>query len=325
MEIYQDVIQERDEEISRLKLLVVDDLTESVRERSLSCEKQPDSTSQAPRGPALSHIEDPKMAQIVRFYEDLTNLVITDITKPQSARHVQLKDWLLTCVYSYRDVGDTRSPAACELLFLCKFLGLLSSYVLHSLLFQTATIPWTEWQSAGRTKGQEWPCRVITLYTTWPGKRDGRICQVSRVSQKTFHFWPKSTCYVSTNATWRGGWGRSLRRDPSRWLNQWGCFCNIFVYSLMISQELILWCWFNYNWFYGESTSGPCRSSIYNWTFVLVPFWCRISLGAWRTIPIMKPSHLLQALFVLFFPIGIQLEIFWLNGTWRELCPPHSE
>jgi hypothetical protein len=139
---YQDAIRERDntvkardQEISELKasgtlsnffplleffdyipFCPVDDLryelqAEIERGKSLSSQKQPDSASRARRGRVLNQNEDPKMAEVVRFYEDLTNLLVTDI-KPQPARYLQLEDWLLTCVYSHRDVVATRSSPA---------------------------------------------------------------------------------------------------------------------------------------------------------------------------------------------------------------------
>lgn len=78
-------------------------------------QRPPDSASRR-RGRLLSQNEDPKMAEVVRFYEDLTNLLVTDI-KPQPARFLNQEDWLLTCVYSHRDVADTGSTSAKSMFF----------------------------------------------------------------------------------------------------------------------------------------------------------------------------------------------------------------
>lgn len=148
MKTYQDAIRERDQivkdrddEISGLKasgmvslllllklsdliLYLVDDLRyelqlEIERAKSLSSQKPPDSASRGRQGRVLGPNEDPKMAEVVRFYEDLTNLLVTDI-KPQPGRYLLLEDWLLTCVYSYRDVVDARSSSKSVLFFFCK-------------------------------------------------------------------------------------------------------------------------------------------------------------------------------------------------------------
>lgn len=90
---------------------------EIERTKSLSSQRQPKIAARARRGRVLSPNEDPKMAEVVRFYEDLTDLLVTDI-KPQPARYLQLDDWLLTCLYTYQDVvGKGSSPAKSMLLF----------------------------------------------------------------------------------------------------------------------------------------------------------------------------------------------------------------
>lgn len=102
---------------------------EIERAKGLSAQRPPDSVSRH-RGRVLSQNEDPKMAEVVRFYEDLTNLLVTDI-KPQPARHLQQEDWHLTCVYSHQDVTDTGSTSAKSMLFSAFVILASLSQLLH--------------------------------------------------------------------------------------------------------------------------------------------------------------------------------------------------
>jgi len=53
----------------------------------------------------VSSSQDPKLSQIVRFYEDLTNLIIPHI-KMQPGRFLDTPEWILNCCYTYNDVTD---------------------------------------------------------------------------------------------------------------------------------------------------------------------------------------------------------------------------
>lgn len=138
--LYKAAIQERDEELKKKgeengklqtsgvahptilpSLFFTTGLVQDVRyelqleiERSKgladkSTRKQPDPTFQTRRGrlPGLS--EDPKISQLVKFYEDLTNILIVDV-KPQPARHPPLEEWVITCLYSHQDMLDKSKP-----------------------------------------------------------------------------------------------------------------------------------------------------------------------------------------------------------------------
>ena len=158
VDLYKAAIQERDEELKKkgeengklqtsgvvypnlTKHIFTTGLVQDMRyelqleiERSKgladkSTRKQPDPTFQTRRGrlPGLS--EDPKISQLVKFYEDLTNLLIVDV-KPQPARHPPLEEWVITCLYSHQDMLDKSKPTksgsfpVCYNTLLSKFLS----------------------------------------------------------------------------------------------------------------------------------------------------------------------------------------------------------
>lgn len=111
---------------------------EIERAKSLSSQKQLDSAPRARRGRVLSQNEDPKMAELVRFYEDLTNLLVTDI-KPQPGRYLQLEDWLMTCVYSYQDMVAT-GPSSAKSALLYPLCDVYSVLYFTRPVFQIAPV-----------------------------------------------------------------------------------------------------------------------------------------------------------------------------------------
>ena len=50
--------------------------------------------------------DDPKQVEIIKFYEDLTNLLVPSM-KFQPAKNSGLHEWTFTCIYTYLDVDDT--------------------------------------------------------------------------------------------------------------------------------------------------------------------------------------------------------------------------
>jgi hypothetical protein len=51
-------------------------------------------------------VDDPKQVEIIKFYEDLTNLLVPSM-KFQPAKDSGLDEWTFTCIYTYMDVDDT--------------------------------------------------------------------------------------------------------------------------------------------------------------------------------------------------------------------------
>jgi hypothetical protein len=73
------------------------------RENSQKASRNPAPAVRGGRGPnGLLGSDDPKHSELVRFYEDVTNLLVTDI-KIQEPKYFNLEEWSLTCIYTYAD------------------------------------------------------------------------------------------------------------------------------------------------------------------------------------------------------------------------------
>ncbi|KAJ7286079.1 hypothetical protein C8J57DRAFT_1286666 [Mycena rebaudengoi] len=75
------------------------------RENSQKAARTPGSAVRvrAAKGPnAVLGSDDPKHSELVRFYEDVTNLLVTDI-KIQEPKFFNLDEWNFTCIYTYSD------------------------------------------------------------------------------------------------------------------------------------------------------------------------------------------------------------------------------
>lgn len=57
--------------------------------------------------------DDPKHSELVRFYEDVTNLLVTDI-KMQEPRYFNLDEWSFTCIYTYADKTGSETSRRSE-------------------------------------------------------------------------------------------------------------------------------------------------------------------------------------------------------------------
>jgi len=68
--------------------------------------KQPGSASRPRAGVGVG---DPKYGTLVKFYEDLTNVLITSM-RVLPGRYLNTDDYSMTCIYSYRDVVDKTVP-----------------------------------------------------------------------------------------------------------------------------------------------------------------------------------------------------------------------
>jgi hypothetical protein len=82
---------------------------EVERAKSLAANAQQSSSRKWPAGAGLlSSNADPKQAIITKFYEDLTNLLVPYM-KAQKGKYLDIDDWLLSCVFTHRDVTDEDS------------------------------------------------------------------------------------------------------------------------------------------------------------------------------------------------------------------------
>lgn len=70
---------------------------------AIKLQRLPPASASRPRTVnGLSSTEDPKFGEIIKFYEDLTNLIVPNI-KPQKGKYLGTDEWVLSCVYSYVD------------------------------------------------------------------------------------------------------------------------------------------------------------------------------------------------------------------------------
>ncbi|KAJ7087802.1 hypothetical protein C8R44DRAFT_819819 [Mycena epipterygia] len=98
------LLQEKEEEIVGLQQIQSDLQYEikAERENSQKASRNPPSVQRS-RGPQpLLGSDDPKHSELVQFYEDITNLLVTDI-KIQEPKYFDLDEWALTCIYTYAD------------------------------------------------------------------------------------------------------------------------------------------------------------------------------------------------------------------------------
>ncbi|GLB34739.1 putative chromosome segregation protein [Lyophyllum shimeji] len=103
----QRAITQREEKIAELEQNVKDlrlELqTEIKRSTSLNAklnQKQP-LRSGGPVG-RPGGVDDPRHAEVVRFYEDLSNLLVPNM-KAQPGKYLDLEDWVLSCIYTFND------------------------------------------------------------------------------------------------------------------------------------------------------------------------------------------------------------------------------
>ncbi|KAJ6597122.1 hypothetical protein DFH09DRAFT_1133756 [Mycena vulgaris] len=96
------LLDEKEQRITDLKQIQSDLQYEikAERENSQKASRNPASVQRGPR--AVLGSNDPKHAELVSFYEDVTNLLVTDI-KIQESKYFNLDEWSLTCVYTHVD------------------------------------------------------------------------------------------------------------------------------------------------------------------------------------------------------------------------------
>ncbi len=85
-------------------------------ERSKALADKSIRTPQAPRSRmAGAAFEDPKNTEVIRFYEDLTNLLVTSM-KHQASHRPGADEWILKCIYTYSE-DDTATDALQKSMF----------------------------------------------------------------------------------------------------------------------------------------------------------------------------------------------------------------
>ncbi|KAG5645055.1 hypothetical protein DXG03_007145 [Asterophora parasitica] len=105
----QRVITQREERIAQLqqseKDLQIELAAEMERSKALAKATRPPSVVRSGRP---GGVEDPRHAEVLRFYEDVTNLLVPHM-KTQPGAYFGLEDWLLSCIYTFSDDDDSDS------------------------------------------------------------------------------------------------------------------------------------------------------------------------------------------------------------------------
>lgn len=102
------LLKERDDEIVRLReseqYLKLELHQEIERGRSIANKvaRAPPSASRGRNGGLLGS-DDPKHTEVIKVYEDLTNLLVPAI-KMQAGKYLDLDEWIFTCIYTYSDL-----------------------------------------------------------------------------------------------------------------------------------------------------------------------------------------------------------------------------
>ncbi|KAK7054635.1 hypothetical protein VNI00_003098 [Paramarasmius palmivorus] len=101
-----DLLAEKDQIVKELQYEL-----KLERENAQKSNHRPPGSAQRGRGGVLG-TDDPKNTEVIKFYEDVTNLLVPSM-KPKPGRYVNTEDWNLTCVYTYvgeeADAGNTKS------------------------------------------------------------------------------------------------------------------------------------------------------------------------------------------------------------------------
>ncbi|KAJ7685392.1 hypothetical protein DFH06DRAFT_1313700 [Mycena polygramma] len=115
------LLEEKEQKIADLKQ-IQSDLQYEIKVERESSQKAARNPPVALRGRGPNGVlgsDDPKHSELVRFYEDVTNLLVTDI-KVQDPKYFDLEEWALTCVYTYADKSGSESSRR-SLGFLLRF------------------------------------------------------------------------------------------------------------------------------------------------------------------------------------------------------------
>ncbi|PPQ64107.1 hypothetical protein CVT24_008924 [Panaeolus cyanescens] len=83
---------------------------EIARSHSLAIKAQHHPPPSASRQKIAPTNDDPKFGTVIRFYEDLTNLIIPNM-KMFPGKHMGMDEWHLTCYYTYKDVTSEAQPS----------------------------------------------------------------------------------------------------------------------------------------------------------------------------------------------------------------------
>ncbi|KAK0228780.1 hypothetical protein IW262DRAFT_1456003 [Armillaria fumosa] len=72
--------------------------------------RRPPGSAQRNRGQTVLGAQEPKHGATIKFYEDVTNLLITNVRNEKCTKRDKEEDWILTCIYTYVDEDSPGDP-----------------------------------------------------------------------------------------------------------------------------------------------------------------------------------------------------------------------
>ncbi|KAG7448039.1 uncharacterized protein BT62DRAFT_1003814 [Guyanagaster necrorhizus] len=72
--------------------------------------RRPPGSAQRSRGQTILGAQEPKHGATIQFYEDVTNLLITNVRNEKCSKRDKEEDWILTCIYTYVDEDSPGDP-----------------------------------------------------------------------------------------------------------------------------------------------------------------------------------------------------------------------
>ncbi|KAF8077736.1 hypothetical protein FPV67DRAFT_1647841 [Lyophyllum atratum] len=121
----QRAIEERDEKITQLEQAEQQlrlELEAEIKRSTALANKPNRNPPSVVRGAGRpGGVEDPRHAEVLRFYEDLSNLLVPHM-KSQPGKYLNLEDWILSCIYTFSDddASDQANTAKKSLNFTLK-------------------------------------------------------------------------------------------------------------------------------------------------------------------------------------------------------------
>ncbi|KAK0483876.1 hypothetical protein IW261DRAFT_985574 [Armillaria novae-zelandiae] len=116
MEVCDRDLKEKDKKIleqeQTIKDLRVELQAEIDRANNLAKDprRPPGSAQRNNRGQTVLGAQEPKHGATIKFYEDVTNLLITNVRNEKCSKRDKEEDWILTCIYTYVDEDSPGDP-----------------------------------------------------------------------------------------------------------------------------------------------------------------------------------------------------------------------
>jgi hypothetical protein len=147
--------------------------------------------------------DDPKHAEVIRFYEDLTNLLVCSM-KLQKANRFNLDEWVLSCIYSYEANSDPNVKKSVYIILFVRRTIIVTTICFRSELYAPflSRVPW--WFRSG-FGGPTYPCCALCAPWAWQGTT--RLRREAGISGLSIYVRTWAALHIFTNN--RGGRQRS--------------------------------------------------------------------------------------------------------------------